>query len=181
MRNIAHVQSISSTRGAALLHSFLDAVHIRSTAAPHARPQSLGSHSYPSLPEHVISSCAYRVSAGSSRRKMPLISPTPLPTPPLTPVASYASLTALKSGVGANETGSRSGSGEALKLVEKRFGVVGREARTEDVFQASFFGGGKGKGKEGGVGDVWLDGRTVRLLIMLSLLQQLRTSLGVPA
>jgi hypothetical protein len=50
---------------------------------------------------------------------------------------------------------------QVLRLVEKRFGAVGREARTEDVFQRYFFGGGKGQAR--GVGDVWLDGRTVHL------------------
>ncbi len=46
-----------------------------------------------------------------------------------------------------------------LRLVEKRFGELGRDLRTQDVFQTVVR---SHKGKEKAVGEVWLDGQTVR-------------------
>lgn len=80
---------------------------------------------------------------------MPLVSPTPFHTPPVTPNVSSAALNAL-----AAEGGS------SLRLVDTRFGELGREAKTENVFEALIYSGGDGKGEET-IGDVWLDGQTV--------------------
>lgn len=97
---------------------------------------------------------------------MPLISPTPFPTPPISPVASSTSLSALRSPSLANVPSNAQASGSKLRLVDRRFGDLGRSARTEDVFQKVVYSGGsqagsKGKGKA--IGDVWLDGQTVSI------------------
>lgn len=55
--------------------------------------------------------------------------------------------------------GGRKGGGRRLRLVERHFEAVGREAKTGDVFQA--LRAGKGKGRA--VGEVWLDGETVSI------------------
>jgi hypothetical protein len=76
-------QSISSTRGTALLRSFLLAVE-----AHHSNPKS-----YPSLLPSILSACAYRVAAAPSSKPSTPRTPggRPWPTPPISPEGSQSS------------------------------------------------------------------------------------------
>ncbi|WWC90289.1 uncharacterized protein L201_005222 [Kwoniella dendrophila CBS 6074] len=133
-----HPESISSTRGSALLQSFLAKVNETNSA------QSV----YPPLPAHIISSCAYRVSAIA--RSRPSTRPSSaLPTPPVTPSPSRA-----PSRIGSRRNG--------LKLQEKRLGDIGKELRTQNVFESLVKENraGSRKGKEKAIGEIWLDGQT---------------------
>jgi hypothetical protein len=96
--------------------------------------------SYPPLHSSITAACAYRTSAASS-------SQTTLPTPPMTPPATSSS--SLLHG---------------LRLVENQFGNDGLHLKTQDVFEALVR---SRKGKEKAIGDVWLDGETVRGLDVL--------------
>nr|XP_019013933.1 para-aminobenzoate synthetase [Kwoniella pini CBS 10737]OCF52714.1 para-aminobenzoate synthetase [Kwoniella pini CBS 10737] len=132
-----HPESISSTRGAALLQSFLLNVNQH-----YSSPSS-----FPPLHSHIVSSCAYRVSVAS--RSRPSTRPSSaLPTPPVTPSPSRTP----------SRIGQRRGT---LRLLEKRLGDVGKQLRTQDVFE-SLVGGALGskKGKERAIAEVWLDGQT---------------------
>lgn len=51
-------------------------------------------------------------------------------------------------------------SSHSLRLAEKRFGELGKELSTADVFQRVVR---SRKGKERAIGEVWLDGQTVCL------------------
>nr|XP_019048087.1 para-aminobenzoate synthetase [Kwoniella bestiolae CBS 10118]OCF27017.1 para-aminobenzoate synthetase [Kwoniella bestiolae CBS 10118] len=128
-----HPESISSTRGSALLQSFLANVN-----EYHSSPSS-----FPPLPPQIISSCAYRVSAASKSRPS-----SALPTPPVTPSPSRAP----------SRRGFRRG---ALRISEKKLGDLGKELRTQDVFESLVKQNrGSRKGKERAIGEVWLDGQT---------------------
>ena len=140
------VQSISSTQGASLLANFLDAVHLH-----HSSPAS-----YPPLARRILESCAYRIgSASSSRKRKPSRAPrvTPLPTPPMTPPSLIDSPSSSRS----SSPGHRSG---GLRMVERSFGALGRDAKTAAVFETVIRKRDKGKGRA--VGEVWLDGESVR-------------------
>lgn len=90
---------------------------------------------------------------------------SPYPTPPISPSGSSTDIpqTTIDEQVASSSTradqdracSSRVG---RLKLVERRFGDLGREAKTADVFQAVM---ASRKGKERAIGEVWLDGETV--------------------
>ena len=96
---------------------------------------------FPPLLNSIKDACAYRVTS------------TPLnyaaaestkPTLTISPAASQDSLGASQS--------------SRLRLVEKRFGALGKQMRTPDVFEAI---ARSRKGKERAVGDVWFDGETM--------------------
>jgi hypothetical protein len=79
---------------------------------------------------------------------------SPYPTPPISRSGSPTSSPLVTGHVdGALEHG--------LSLCERRFGSIGKEARTSDVFQAVI---NSRKGEETAFGQVWLDGETVSLL-----------------
>ncbi|WWC57490.1 uncharacterized protein I303_100022 [Kwoniella dejecticola CBS 10117] len=132
-----HPESISSTRGSALLQSFLSEVNKYHSSPP----------SFPPLSSHIISSCAYRVSAAS--RSRPSTRPSSaLPTPPVTPSPSRT-----PSRIGQRRSG--------LRLLEKRLGELGKGLRTQDVYESLVQKRrGSRKGKEKATGQVWLDGQT---------------------
>ncbi|WVQ64203.1 uncharacterized protein L199_002365 [Kwoniella botswanensis] len=128
-----HPESISSTRGSALLQSFLAKVN-----QFHSSPTS-----FPALPSQIVASCAYRVSAASKSRPS-----SALPTPPITPSASRAP----------SQRGFRRG---GLSISEKRMGDLGKQLRTQDVFESLIRQNrGSRKGKEKAIGEFWLDGQT---------------------
>ncbi|WVR03036.1 hypothetical protein IAU60_000025 [Kwoniella sp. DSM 27419] len=130
-----HPESISSTRGAALLQSFLAEVN-----SHHA---SYGV--FPALPPQIKSSCAYRV-ASASRPSLSRTSSI-LPTPPRTPSTSRPS--------------SQRGVSRMIKsrMPEYRFGAKGRELTTPEVFERLVRSPSR-KGKEKAVAEIWLDGQT---------------------
>jgi hypothetical protein len=125
-------QSISSTRGVGLLQAFLYEVHQH-----HSRPPTS-----PPLKEHIVSSCAYRVSASglsTNGRNTPLSTyPSPRGTPPLRHLALGERL---------QRTG--------YVLKEKEFGGIGRDWTTSDAFEALV------RKDISGIGQVWLDGQSV--------------------
>jgi para-aminobenzoate synthetase len=92
---------------------------------------------------------------------------SPYPTPPISPSGSSTNIpqfsnssSEASSSTSRNADKARESSLGRLKLVEKRFGITGREAKTADVFQAVM---ASRKGKERAIGEVWLDGETVSL------------------
>ncbi|KAK8844826.1 hypothetical protein IAR55_006676 [Kwoniella newhampshirensis] len=134
-----HPESISSTRGAALLQAFIDQVYLH-----HERPSS-----FPTLHTDIISSCAYRVAARAA--KLPRsrkASVSGLPTPPITPTGSRAP----------TPSGTRNAS-KPSHMAEKRYGEVGRDLKTQEVFEKLVRNPSR-KGKEKAIGEVWLDGQT---------------------
>ncbi|WWD22621.1 hypothetical protein CI109_107114 [Kwoniella shandongensis] len=135
-----HPESISSTRGPALLQAFLNEVHLY-----HKRPTT-----FSSLKPEIISSCAYRVASRAA--KLPRsrrVSLSGLPTPPITPSGSRA----------ATPSGTRAVSAKPSHMAEKKYGVVGKGLRTQDVFERLVLSPTR-KGKEKAIGEVWLDGQT---------------------
>lgn len=158
-------QSISSTRGTALLRSFLLAVQ-----AHHANPKS-----YPSLLPSILSACAYRVAAAPSSKPSTPRTPGggPWPTPPISPEGSQSSAdeadadadadARLNVNASVNAVGGPNAPGRAprfrgFRLVERRFGEVGKGVETREVFERVVR---SRKGKERAVGEIWLDGQTV--------------------
>ncbi|KAK4686034.1 para-aminobenzoate synthetase, partial [Tremellales sp. Uapishka_1] len=169
-----HPESISSTHGCALLHSFLDEVHLH-----HKTPSC-----YPPLKDFITASCAYRILSSGSGRNTPRhslsrtnsqlpLSNSHLPTPPITPSSSLSSTVA--------------NSNTPLKLMEKRLGTLGRSRKTQEVFESLVR---SRKGKEKAIGEVWLDGETASInsklavwhsLILLQPTRPTTTSLASPA
>lgn len=127
----ADSQSISSTRGTALLHAFLLEVH-----SHHGRPAL-----YPALKERIVSSCAYRVSAAgftTNGRNTPLPA---YPTPPGTPPLRSMTTPSLPE--------------RRWRLAERRLGDVGMGWSTSDAFERLI------REKDRGLGQIWLDGQSV--------------------
>jgi hypothetical protein len=126
-------QSISSTRGVGLLQAFLYEVHQH-----HSRPPT-----FPPLKEHIVTSCAYRVSTSglsTNGRNTPLSTyPSPPGTPPLRHLALSDRLQRTE-----------------YELKEKELGKIGRDWRTSDAFEALV------RKENSGIGQVWLDGQSVR-------------------
>ncbi|RSH84052.1 Protein phosphatase PP2A regulatory subunit B [Saitozyma podzolica] len=157
-----HPESISSTRGTALLRSFLLAVD-----AHHSNPKS-----YPSLLPSILSACAYRVAAAPSSRPSTPRTPGggPWPTPPISPEGSQSSGDEADADEGArlnvnanvNAVGGLNAPGRVprfrgFRLVERSFGEVGKGVETREVFEQVVR---SRKGKERAVGEIWLDGQT---------------------
>lgn len=155
----ADLQSISSTRGVALLHAFLYEVHQH-----HAQPKS-----YPALKEHIVSSCAYRVSAAgftTNGRNTPISTyPSPPGTPPTRQIALNEALLQ-----------------PSWKLQSKRLGSIGADWSTSDAFERLI------RDPKQGIGHVWLDGQSVshqwRLYVYMLMVQPSRpttTTLAAPS
>ncbi|WVF66767.1 hypothetical protein IAT40_001509 [Kwoniella sp. CBS 6097] len=134
-----HPESISSTRGADLLQAFLNEVNVHYASPP----------SFPPLPSDIISACAYRVAASSRPASSLSLSRTSsiLPTPPRTPSSSRP----------ASRVGYSRSAGNP-NLLEKKFGDLGRQLKSQDVFEGLVRQ--SRKGKERAIGEVWLDGQT---------------------
>ena len=132
----AHNQSISSTRGSALLHAYLDKVH-----SYHSTPSS-----YPPLTSALTSACSYRIASAPKPLSRPSSRPpSAWPTPPMSPTQSSSShdnLLPLPS--------------HSIRMVEKQL-PEGKDLKTQDVFEKVVR---TRKGKEKAVGEVWLDGQT---------------------
>jgi hypothetical protein len=130
-------QSISSTMGVSLLRAFLYEVHQH-----HCRP-----HTYPALNEHIVSSCAYRVSASgftTNGRNTPL---STRPSPPTTPPLRHLALSVTDR---LHQT--------PLRLEENRLGKIGRDWTISDAFEALV------RKPDLGIGQIWLDGQSVGLI-----------------
>ena len=90
---------------------------------------------FPPLAKSVKEACAFRIASSPSKPQRSIVSGSSAPL---------------------QQRGEPS---TRLRLVEKRFGELGRDLRTQDVFQTVVR---SHKGKEKAVGEVWLDGQTVR-------------------
>lgn len=156
-------QSISSTRGTALLRSYLLAVQTH-----HSDPKS-----YPALLPSILSACAYRVAAAPSSKPSTPRTPGggPWPTPPISPEGSQSSgdeadadpdatanAKANVNAVGGPNAPGRVPRFRGFRLVERRFGEIGKGVETREVFERVVR---SRKGKERAVGEIWLDGQTV--------------------
>lgn len=95
---------------------------------------------------------------------------SPYPTPPISREGSSNSVSTIGAQIlaelrsdetpkEAERTEGRGGLGR-MRMVERRYGDIGRHENTGDVFQA-VVKAQSSKGKERAIGEVWLDGETV--------------------
>ena len=132
-------QSISSTRGATLLRSFLENVN---------KCHSWPTH-FPNLSDTILSSCAFR-SIHSETSLHATMEPYSQDSSSISPAPEVRSSKPL---IGKAKSDLE---GESLRMVEKRFRSLGKGKKTQEIFENVIRGSSRSQ-----LGEIWLDGETV--------------------